>query len=125
MPQTPDVGDPAAVGVHLIVDLFGACRLDDEALMRSTLQACVKAAGATLLHLHLHRFTEHGGLSGVVVLAESHIAVHTWPETGFAAFDLFMCGQADPRLALPALMAAFEPQDVSLREIQRGPKLSA
>lgn len=109
------------VGVHLIVDLHGASRLDDEALMQQTLRACVAAAGATLLHLHVHRFSESGGLSGVAVLAESHIAVHTWPETGFAAFDLFMCGRADPHHALAVLREAFQPQDLSLRELHRGP----
>ena len=52
---------------------------------------CIRAAGATLLHIHLHHFTPNNGVSGVAVLAESHISVHTWPESGFAAFDVFMC----------------------------------
>ena len=64
-----------------------------------TLRRCVAAAKATLLHIHLHHF-QPSGVSGVAVLAESHISVHTWPEKGFAAFDVFMCGDAEPRKAL-------------------------
>ena len=52
----------------------------------------MEAAGATLLHIHLHHFTPNGGVSGVAVLAESHISIHSWPEYGYAALDVFMCG---------------------------------
>jgi len=62
--------------------------------MEATLREAVLQAGATLLHIHLHHFTPNGGISGVAVLAESHISVHTWPERNFAAFDVFMCGDA-------------------------------
>jgi S-adenosylmethionine decarboxylase len=112
---------PSPQGRHLIVDLAGAARLDDEPLMRQALLDCVAAAGAQLLHLHLHRFEAGGGLSGVAVLAESHIAVHTWPEAGYAAFDLFMCGRADPHRALPVLQRAFSPRHLDVRELLRGP----
>ena len=78
------------------------------------------AAGATLLHIHLHHFTPNGGVSGVAVLAESHISLHTWPERGFAAFDVFMCGACDPYKAMPALRAAFKPERVELQEEKRG-----
>ena len=80
----------------------------------------MEAAGATLLHIHLHTFTHGGGVSGVAVLAESHISVHTWPERGYAAFDVFMCGDADPRKALPILKRAFAPKRVVLGEHKRG-----
>ncbi len=66
-------------GTHLIVDLWEAERLDDLAHVEAALRDCVEAAGATLLHVHLHRFTPHRGISGVAVLAESHISIHTWP----------------------------------------------
>jgi S-adenosylmethionine decarboxylase proenzyme len=56
-------------------------------------------ASGTLLYIHLHRFGDGGGISRVAVLAESHISVHTWPEKGFAAFDVFMCGNAEFRSA--------------------------
>ena len=118
--HVPARGAPPCAGLHLIVDLYGALHLDDLALMRRALQDCVQAAGATLLHIHLHRFESNGGISGVAVLAESHIAVHSWPETGYAAFDVFMCGQADPRAAIAVLQSAFEPARIQVRELVRG-----
>src|ERR1700733_15602945 len=83
-------------GSHLIIDLWDAERLDDRDRIEQALVDAVHAAGATLLHIHLHTFSEGGGISGVAVLAESHISVHTWPEKGYAAFDVFMCGDAGP-----------------------------
>jgi S-adenosylmethionine decarboxylase len=107
-------------GSHLIVDLWEAENLDDRDLIEQALVDAVEAAGATLLHIHLHTFTQGGGISGVAVLAESHISVHTWPERGYAAFDVFMCGDADPRKALPVLKRAFAPKRVVLGEHKRG-----
>lgn len=107
-------------GTHLIFDFWQASRLDDLALMEQSLREAVRAAGATLLHIHLHHFTPNGGISGVAVLAESHISVHTWPERGFAAFDVFMCGEAQPEKAIPVLKAAFLPETIQLSEHLRG-----
>ncbi|GIX17405.1 MAG: hypothetical protein KatS3mg119_1591 [Rhodothalassiaceae bacterium] len=107
-------------GTHLILDLWEAERLDDPELMRSVLERAVEAAGATLLHIHLHRFGDGGGVSGVAVLAESHISVHTWPERRFAAFDVFMCGSADPYAVIPILKEAFRPQRMTVTEHMRG-----
>ncbi len=67
-------------GSHLIIDLWEAEGLGDRDRIEQALIDAVKAAGATLLHIHLHTFSEGGGISGVAVLAESHISVHTWPE---------------------------------------------
>ncbi len=64
-------------GQHLIIDLFGAKRLDDIKHIEKTLKRCVEVAGATLLHIHLHHFTPNGGVSGVAVLSESHISIHS------------------------------------------------
>jgi S-adenosylmethionine decarboxylase len=75
---------------------------------------------ATLLHIHLHHFTPNGGISGVAVLAESHISVHTWPERSFAAFDIFMCGNARPEEAVPVLKRAFLPTTMRISEQLRG-----
>jgi S-adenosylmethionine decarboxylase len=107
-------------GTHLIIDLWGASRLDDLHLMEQTMREAVAVAGATLLHIHLHHFTPNGGISGVAVLAESHISVHTWPERDFAAFDIFMCGDAQPELAIPVLKAAFTPDRLNINEQLRG-----
>ena len=66
------------------------------------------------------KFDSNGGISGVAVLAESHISVHTWPERGYAAFDIFMCGDAQPEKAIPILKGAFHPTRVTVGEQLRG-----
>ena len=112
--------DRVYAGTHLILDFWGARELDNPQLMEQTLKRCVQEAGATLLHIHLHRFSPGGGLSGVAVLAESHISVHTWPEKAFAAFDIFMCGDTCPERAVDTLKRAFKPESVSIVEHLRG-----
>lgn len=107
-------------GTHLIVDLWGAGRLDQIDHIRETLVEAVRVAGATLLHIHLHHFTPNGGVSGVAVLAESHISIHTWPERGYAALDIFMCGDAEPQKTIPVLERAFAPAEVKCEELLRG-----
>jgi S-adenosylmethionine decarboxylase len=106
-------------GVHLIVDLHGADRLDDIEHIEATLRRCVSEARATLLHIHLHHF-QPNGVSGVAVLAESHISIHTWPEAGYAALDVFMCGSADPDACIPVLREAFSAKRVGVNELLRG-----
>jgi len=107
-------------GVHLIVDLYEAKHLDDIDLIDEALRKCVAAAGATLLHIHLHHFEPNGGVSGVAVLAESHISIHTWPEANYAAIDIFMCGNANPDACIPVLREAFKPDHVDVGENLRG-----
>lgn len=109
-------------GTHLLIDLWGAERLDDIEFVRRTLVDCVEAAGASLLHIHLHHFTPNQGVSGVAVLAESHISIHSWPETGYAALDVFMCGDAEPHKAVEVLRRNFKPATVSVEEVMRGPQ---
>jgi S-adenosylmethionine decarboxylase len=106
-------------GVHLIVDLHGAKRLDDIEHIEATLRHCVEAARATLLHIHLHHF-QPNGVSGVAVLAESHISIHTWPDAGYAALDVFMCGSAEPDKCIPVLREAFSATRVGVNELLRG-----
>ncbi len=106
-------------GVHMIIDLHGAQGLDDIDLIDATLRRCVSAARATLLHIHLHHFRPNG-VSGVAVLAESHISIHTWPDASFAAVDVFMCGSADPDACIPVLREAFKAERVEVNELLRG-----
>ena len=106
-------------GVHLIVVVHQAHGLDDIDLIETTLRRCVDAAGATLLHIHLHHF-QPNGVSGVAVLAESHISIHTWPDAGFAALDVFMCGSANPDACIPVLREAFQAERVEVNELLRG-----
>ena len=89
-------GGEVFAGTHVLLDLWGARHLDDAAWIERAMRRAVDVAGATLLHIHLHRFGDGGGVTGVAVLAESHITVHTWPERGFAAFDVFCAGDAGP-----------------------------
>ncbi len=109
-------------GTHLLVDLWGADaqRLSDPAHIDTALRKAAIVSGATILHSHFHHFTPNGGVSGVVVLAESHISIHTWPERNFAAVDIFMCGACDPHLAIPVLHKAFSPERVEVDEQRRG-----
>jgi S-adenosylmethionine decarboxylase len=110
-------------GTHLIIDLFGAKRLDDLRHIQDTLKRCAEVAGATLLHVHLHRFTPTGGVAGVAVLAESHISIHSWPEAGYAALDVFMCGETNPRASIDVLKEAFSPRKVVVKEQLRGKEM--
>ena len=107
-------------GAHVLADLWGAERLDDIDYMEEGLRNAAEACGATLLHIHLHHFGNGCGVSGVVVLAESHISVHTWPERDFAAFDIFMCGSCEPELALPVLQKYFNPERMDTELQKRG-----
>jgi|1048.fasta_scaffold18783_2 S-adenosylmethionine decarboxylase len=82
-----------AVGKHCILELYECdpSKLDDEAFLRNAITTAAKRAGATLLNLITHRF-EPQGVTGLALLAESHISIHTWPESGYAAVDVFTCG---------------------------------
>lgn len=112
-------GDKRYAGIHLLIDLYGASHLSDIAYIEKTVRHCVEASRATLLHIHLHHF-EPDGISGVAVLAESHISVHTWPESRFAAFDVFMCGDTNPEVCIDIMREAFEAERVDVKEILRG-----
>lgn len=106
-------------GTHLILEVVEGEGLDDRERIEAALRECVTACGATLLHIHTHKFTPQG-VSGVAVLAESHISVHTWPEIGYGAFDVFMCGDAEPRQAIEVLRRAFDAAEVRVKELLRG-----
>lgn len=83
----------SALGVHVLAELYGCAgaALDDEALIREAMLEAARRCGATIVNHFFHRFSPQG-VSGVVVIAESHLTIHTWPETGYAAVDLFTCG---------------------------------
>ena len=106
-------------GTHLIIEVENGHGLDDEDRIQTAFRDIVDTCGATLLHIHTHKFSPQG-VSGVAVLAESHISVHTWPEIGYGAFDVFMCGDAKPWLAVDVLKNAFATPNVSVKELLRG-----
>jgi S-adenosylmethionine decarboxylase len=111
-------------GTHLIIEVMKGTGLDCEERIQTAFRKCVEVCGATLLHIHTHKFSPQG-VSGVAVLAESHISVHTWPEIGYGAFDVFMCGDAEPWKAVDVLKEAFDTEHVEVRELLRGEELIA
>ena len=94
--------------------------LGEAGAMEPGRRAAADAAGATPVAGHFHPFGPGLGVTGVLLLKESHISIHTWPEHGFAAVDVFMCGAARPDKAVEAISAALAAGSVALREIARG-----
>lgn len=112
---------PPYDGQHLIADLHGCTRIDDVARIERALRAAASAAGATVIDLRLHHFGPGSGVTGMALLAESHISIHTWPEHGYAALDCFLCGaRHDLDAALAAVIAALSPDRVETQVIKRG-----
>ncbi len=109
-----------APGLHLLIDFWDAKYLTDMAHIERALRQTAASCGATVLGLHLHGFGEGAGITGVAVLAESHISIHTWPEINYIALDVFMCGTTDPYKAVPTLKAFFEPAKICVTEHRRG-----
>ncbi|MDA0822792.1 MAG: adenosylmethionine decarboxylase [Proteobacteria bacterium] len=107
-------------GDHLLIEFWGAKNLTNVDTIREALEAGATAAGATILHSHYHRFGDGGGVSGVTVLSESHISIHTWPERSYAAIDVFMCGDCDPKDCLPELEKRLHPEQVDVQLFLRG-----
>ena len=109
-------------GIHLLADFLGvdADKLVSCAAIDALLRAGAEAAGASILHSHFHSFGQAQGVTGVLLLAESHISIHTWPEFGFAAADIFMCGDAAPQLALDVIERALRPESRIVHTIERG-----
>lgn len=79
-------------GKHLLLDFWEASGLSEIACIESAMRGAAMACGATVLEVKLHQFGENGGVTGVALLAESHISIHTWPEISYAALDVFVCG---------------------------------
>jgi S-adenosylmethionine decarboxylase len=114
------IGSDYPPGVHVLLDLWQAQHLTDSAFIDNALRQAAEACGATVLDVRLHQFGESGGVTGVALLAESHISIHTWPETGFAAIDIFMCGACDARNAVEPLQSLFVPARVESTIVARG-----
>ena len=117
--------DPAlayAPGLHLLADFYGvnATLAGDAAALQTVLEAAAMAAGAQVVAAHFHHFGPGMGVTGMLLLRESHISIHTWPETGLATLDIFMCGNAQPQLALAHLHRALQPTQVVQHHIRRG-----
>ncbi len=106
---------------HLIAEYYGCDRtvLDDEAAIRRHLRAAAEHIGATVKGEAFHRYSPEG-VSGVVLIAESHLSIHTWPTRGYAAIDIFTCGGLDPRPGFALLAKAFGATTARVEEVLRG-----
>lgn len=109
-------------GSHGLLDLYGcnAARLGDAAYLEAQLRDAAARAGATILAAHFHHFGEAAGVTGVLLLAESHISIHTWPEHGFAALDIFLCGELKLEAARDSLCRAFPESRAQWQVVRRG-----
>ena len=108
---------------HLLLELYRCdCqKLNDESFLRCTLNRAAKLAKATVLNLISNKF-EPQGVTAIALLAESHISIHTWPESNYSAVDIFTCGQNMlPEIASQYLIEALEAKEHSLRVIERNP----
>ena len=111
-----------ALGKHLLLELKDCDKevLNDISFLKATLLAAASEAGATVLGESFHQFNPQG-VSGVVVIAESHLFIHTWPEYGYAAVDIFTCGDsAKPEKAAQILMRKLGGKNHSMIEMRRG-----
>lgn len=111
-----------ALGLHVLLELRDCNRalLDDLSFVRSTLLRAARETGATVINDIFHQFSPQG-VTGVVAIAESHLCIHTWPEHGYAAADIFTCGDDfSPTDAASIIIAAFECEDPEVTEVTRG-----
>jgi S-adenosylmethionine decarboxylase proenzyme len=106
---------------HLLIELHGAAveRLDDLEGVRQAMLEAARAAGATVVAEVFHRYAPQG-VSGVVVIEESHLGVHTWPEARYAAIDFYTCGKVDPFVAAERLGTWFCAERIDTLLIERG-----
>ena len=108
-------------GHHYLVDVWGeGAYLKSQTAIETILREAAEAAGATLLHIHTHQFGEGEGVSGIAILAESHISAHTWPERAFAAFDMFLCGGTDPEAGLKQIEDLTHGSRTLVSRVKRG-----
>ena len=109
------------LGRHVIIELWG-CNdaINDADRVKTAMLDAVKAANATLLNIYVHTFSPQG-VTGVAVLSESHLSIHTWPEHGYVAADVFTCGETTaPQAAAEVLREAFEATHADIKELTRG-----
>ena len=116
----------SALGTHILLELYDCPpeRLKTPPVAEAALLAAARAMGATVRSHHFHAFSPYG-VSGVVIIEESHLTVHTWPEYGYAAVDIFTCGRLDTGAAVAVLRQHFDAQGSHCRTLARGLGLRA
>lgn len=107
-------------GIHLIVEFWGGKIIEDTKKIKSILIKTAKVSRNTSLGVKIHKFIPHG-VTGFILLAESHISIHTWPERNYVAIDIFSCGKNGlPYKGLEYLKKEFQPERVRTQKIRRG-----
>lgn len=112
------------IGQHYLLECDGveAALLANPTQLQALLYRAAQAAQAQVLFGHCHHFGEGQGVTGVLLLQESHISIHTWPEYGYAAIDVFMCGEAQPQRAVAYLIEGLQPKQHRYQMVERSPK---
>ncbi|SFU61676.1 S-adenosylmethionine decarboxylase [Nitrosomonas eutropha] len=124
----PSTVKRSATGLHLIGDLYG-CSCDERLMLDADFletfcKQCVTVAGLTIVGSLFHSFGEGGGVTGVVVLAESHLSIHTWPESGYVTLDVYVCNYSSDnrpkaQQLFDSILEAFNPADPHLHRVER------
>jgi S-adenosylmethionine decarboxylase len=117
------VGELEALGKHVILELHDCDRkcLSNCEFLRATLLEACRRAGATILGNSFHVFSPYDGVSGVIIIAESHLSIHTWPEYSYAAVDIFACGNSlHPEKAVEFMVQELKAGNHSIIELERG-----
>ncbi len=111
-----------ALGKHLLLEL-NECEhsiLNDLPFIRETMLVAARECGATVLGESFHQFSPQG-VSGVIIIAESHLTIHTWPEHGYAAADIFTCGTTvQPEIAAEVIIEKLQPKTNAIIHLNRG-----
>ena len=110
-------------GIHLLIDLTTDAQLTNENNISETIRRSVDAIGATLIQIISYKFSDMGGVTALGILAESHIGLHTWPESRYVSIDIFTCGDLDPSKALPIIIEIYLPSSIEVKTIRRGATL--
>lgn len=113
-------GKGAHVGRHLILDMWGITNHVCEDDIKSSFEKACASIGATVLFTHIHPFGEECGTTGVVILAESHLTWHHYPECNYIAIDVFVCGTLQPEGTVPIISDFWKPAEINVRELIRG-----
>jgi S-adenosylmethionine decarboxylase len=110
------------LGRHLILECYGCDinALKNTGRLEQVLQESALAAKAIILHSYFHKFDRGEGVTGVVALSESHISVHTWPEHGYMAIDVFMCGDCDPMHSVDYILDNILIERHTVSDLERG-----
>lgn len=108
-------------GTHILAEYHHCAEdvLDDPVRIEAALLEAAHQARATVIHPYFHRFSPQG-VSGVVVIAESHLSIHTWPESGYAAADFYTCGDCDPTIAIEVLRETLSADSLETMIVDRG-----